>query len=278
MDQVDVARVAEYAGEDADATWRIEADPGAQGPRGGALGPLRRPGAAADLGAGPDGGRRASRSTSRGCGELSREFADRLATIEDEIYKHAGGPFNINSGPQLRQVLFDELKLPIAPEDARRRAEHGAGGARGAGRQAPPARAAHCSTASSPSSRAPTSTPCPTLVHPEDGRIHASFNQGVAATGRLSSSDPNLQNIPVRTEDGRQIRQAFVPGQPGWPLLTADYSQIELRILAHLLRRPGADAGPSREDHDIHTRGRRPDLRRARADGRRRRCGGWPRR
>ena len=73
----------------------------------------------------------------------------------------------------------------------------------------------------------------PDLVNPDTGRIHASFNQTVAATGRLSSSDPNLQNIPVRTEQGRQIRQAFVP-EPGWLLLTADYSQIELRLLAHL--------------------------------------------
>ena len=88
-------------------------------------------------------------------------------------------------------------------------------------------------------------------MHPGDGRIHASFNQGVAATGRLSSSDPNLQNIPVRTEDGRQIRQAFVPGQPGWPLLTADYSQIELRILAHYSDDPALKRAFA-EDRDIH--------------------------
>src|SRR5262249_36743161 len=89
------------------------------------------------------------------------------------------------------------------------------------------------------------------LVNPATGRIHASFNQTVAATGRLSSSDPNLQNIPVRTEQGKQIRQAFIP-EEGWVLLTADYSQIELRLLAHLcgdenLRRAFA------EDHDIHS-------------------------
>ena len=91
----------------------------------------------------------------------------------------------------------------------------------------------------------------PDLVHPEDGRIHASFNQGVAATGRLSSSDPNLQNIPVRTEDGKQIRQAFVT-DPGWRLLTADYSQIELRVLAHF----SGDQAMTRAfelDHDIHS-------------------------
>src|SRR5207237_2123329 len=72
----------------------------------------------------------------------------------------------------------------------------------------------------------------PALVNPDTGRVHASFNQTVASTGRLSSSDPNLQNIPIRSEQGGQIRQAFVPAQ-GWSLLTADYSQIELRLLAH---------------------------------------------
>src|SRR5262249_24375118 len=91
----------------------------------------------------------------------------------------------------------------------------------------------------------------PGLVHPQDGRVHASFNQGVAATGRLSSSDPNLQNIPVRTEDGRQIRQAFVPGHEGWSLLTADYSQIELRILAHYSGDPALRQAFA-DDHDIH--------------------------
>ncbi|EQD26945.1 DNA polymerase I, partial [mine drainage metagenome] len=74
----------------------------------------------------------------------------------------------------------------------------------------------------------------PELVDAQDGRIHTSFNQAVAATGRLSSSDPNLQNIPVRTELGRRIRAAFVPGHQDWLLVSADYSQIELRVLAHL--------------------------------------------
>jgi DNA polymerase-1 len=91
----------------------------------------------------------------------------------------------------------------------------------------------------------------PALVHPEDGRIHASFNQGVAATGRLSSSDPNLQNIPVRTEEGRQIRQAFIAEGDDWRLLTADYSQIELRILAHYSEDPALRRAFA-ADHDIH--------------------------
>jgi DNA polymerase-1 len=91
----------------------------------------------------------------------------------------------------------------------------------------------------------------PELVHPEDGRIHASFNQGVAATGRLSSSEPNLQNIPVRTDEGRQIRQAFVAGFAGWQLLTADYSQIELRVLAHFSDDP-ALLRAFAQDQDVH--------------------------
>jgi DNA polymerase-1 len=90
------------------------------------------------------------------------------------------------------------------------------------------------------------------LIHPRTGRIHTSYNQTVAATGRLSSSDPNLQNIPIRTEEGREIRKAFVP-RPGWLLLAADYSQIELRILAHY-----ADdeilISAFRKEEDIHTR------------------------
>src|SRR5205814_378373 len=91
-----------------------------------------------------------------------------------------------------------------------------------------------------------------TYMNPDDGRVHSSFSQVVAATGRLSSSDPNLQNIPVRSEDGRQIRQAFVPGFPGWSLLTADYSQIELRILAHYCDDP-ALCQAFAADSDIHS-------------------------
>ncbi|MBI3629207.1 MAG: DNA polymerase I, partial [Candidatus Rokubacteria bacterium] len=92
----------------------------------------------------------------------------------------------------------------------------------------------------------------PTLVDPVTGRIHTTFNQTVAATGRLSSTDPNLQNIPIRTEEGRRIRAAFVPA-PGWSLISADYSQIELRILAHL----SGDAAlieAFKRDEDIHAR------------------------
>ena len=101
----------------------------------------------------------------------------------------------------------------------------------------------------------------PQLVHPETGRVHTCFNQAVAATGRLSSSDPNLQNIPIRTELGREIRRAFV-AEPGHVLISADYSQIELRVLAHLSGERGADRG---------VRARRGHPRSHRAEGVRRR-------
>ena len=94
--------------------------------------------------------------------------------------------------------------------------------------------------------------PFPRLVHPETGRVHTSYNQTVTATGRLSSSDPNLQNIPIRTEEGNRIRQAFIP-EKGWRIISADYSQIELRILAHLSQDEML-LKAFREDEDIHAR------------------------
>ena len=111
----------------------------------------------------------------------------------------------------------------------------------------------------------------------EDGSdVHASFNQVVAATGRLSSSDPNLQNIPIRSEDGGQIRQAFVAGFPGWSLVAADYSQIELRILAHYTKDP-ALVRAFAEDVDIHTAVAARIFKVAESDGRTRTSGVWPR-
>src|SRR4029078_4655548 len=93
----------------------------------------------------------------------------------------------------------------------------------------------------------------PQMVNPQTGRVHASFNQVVAATGRLSSHDPNLQNIPVRNERGREIRAAFLPGHPAWKLLAADYSQIELRVLAHFSQDPTL-CGAFERDEDVHAR------------------------
>jgi DNA polymerase I len=249
MDQVAVDRVAEYAGEDADATWRIETILAAQVRDQGLwtlYAELERP-LIAVLAGMEEAGVKVDALRLK---QMSREFAERIATIETEAFALAGRSFNINSGPQLRQVLFEELKLPSLQKTP--------GGEQSTAQDVleelalkhrfPALLLQHRQLSKLKSTYLDA---LPELVHPEDGRIHASFNQSVAATGRLSSSDPNLQNIPVRTEDGRQIRQAFIAGRPDWRLLTADYSQIELRILAHYSDDPAMGRAFA-QDLDIH--------------------------
>jgi DNA polymerase-1 len=178
-------------------------------------------------------------------------MARQLQAIETEIHALAGRPFNIASPKQLRVILFDEMKLPALKRTAT------AGDAStdqetleklaALGHELPRKIIEHRQIAKLKGTYVDA---LPALVNSETGRVHTSFNQTVAATGRLSSSDPNLQNIPARTEQGRQIRQAFLPHE-GWVLLTADYSQVELRLLAHF----ADDANLKRafaEDHDIH--------------------------
>jgi DNA polymerase-1 len=165
--------------------------------------------------------------------KLAAEYRATLGAIESEIYAIAGGPFNIASPIQLREVLFDRLK--ISAKGLRKSKTGISLDVDAMNRLA----TVHPLPAKILEYRALAKLlstyvdPLPLLIHPETGRIHTSFNQTVAATGRLSSTDPNLQNIPIRTEDGRRIRAAFVPA-PGKVLIGADYSQIELRILAHL--------------------------------------------
>ncbi len=230
MDEVEVALVAEYAAEDADATWRIteKLEPivrdqdlwtlydNVERPLVEVLARMEKAGVVVDV---------------PRLKQLSDEFAKRLAEIEKEIYLHAGGEFNIASAQQLREILYDRLKLPILGKTP--------GGE--------PSTAAEILEELAPMHPLPRMLmehrqlsklkntyldALPTVIG-SDSRVHASFNQTVAATGRLSSSEPNLQNIPVRSEQGRQIRQAFIAPGPDWVLLTADYSQIELRMLAH---------------------------------------------
>src|SRR5262249_35823559 len=157
---------------------------------------------------------------------LSGEMSDQLESIERDIYDVAGREFNIASPKQLRDVLFNELKLPTqrktgitgeASTDQETLERLAA-----LGHALPRKIVEHRQIAKLKGTYVDA---LPALVDPQTGRVHASFNQTVAATGRLSSSDPNLQNIPVRTEQGRQIRQAFLP-ENGWLLLCADYSQI----------------------------------------------------
>ncbi len=180
---------------------------------------------------------------------LGNEFGRRLTELEREAHTLAGGPFNLDSPKQLQQVLFERLAIPVV-------------------RKTPTGQP---STAEDVLEELSATHPLPKLileyrglaklrgtytealaaqVHPKTGRIHTSYHQAVAATGRLSSSDPNLQNIPIRTPEGRRIRQAFI-APAGHVIMAADYSQIELRIMAHL----SGDSGLLRafaEGRDVH--------------------------
>jgi DNA polymerase I len=182
---------------------------------------------------------------------LSRKYAALLARLEAEVYDLAGRQFNIGSPKQLQQILFDEQKLPMLKRTK-------SGGSTDADVLEELA-ALHPLPAKIIEYRQYSKLKntyvdaLPQMVHPRTGRVHASFNQVVAATGRLSSHDPNLQNIPVRAESGREIRAAFLPGPAGWKLLAADYSQIELRVLAHFSGDPTLGASFDR-DEDIHAR------------------------
>lgn len=183
---------------------------------------------------------------------LSKSFESQLRLLEDEIYSLAGEAFNIKSSQQLGHILFEKLQLPVQKKTKKKTGystdvkvlttlaeKH----------ELPALILRHRSLAKLKSTYTDALLD---LVHPETGRIHTSFNQTVAATGRLSSSDPNLQNIPIRTDEGREIRKAFVP-RKGWRLLAADYSQIELRILAHCSN-DDILIKAFHDDEDIHTR------------------------
>jgi DNA polymerase-1 len=181
---------------------------------------------------------------------FAKELERSLDNLTREIHELAGEAFTIASPKQLAQILFEKLKLPAIRRtktgystDADVLTELAVG-------HPLPARILEHRTLSK--LKGTYADALPALVNPGTGRIHTTFNQLVAATGRLSSQDPNLMNIPIRTELGRRIRQAFVP-EEGWRFVAADYSQIELRILAHLSGEP-AIIESFRRGEDIHTR------------------------
>jgi DNA polymerase-1 len=183
--------------------------------------------------------------------DLSCQYGEKLVALEREIYDVAGHKFNIGSPKQLQEVLFDELKLPKLKK-TKTGASTDADVLEELARVHPlPAKIIEYRQYAK--LKGTYVDALPALVHPATGRVHASFNQSVAATGRLSSSDPNLQNIPIRTEVGREIRSAFLPGYEGWRLVAADYSQIELRMLAHLSGDVALREAFAR-DEDIHAR------------------------
>jgi DNA polymerase I len=156
-----------------------------------------------------------------------------MAALEADIYRLAGREFNLNSPPQLREVLYDQLGLQPGKRTTKGALSTDASVLEKL-RDAHPIVDALLSWRELDKLNSTYLEALPKMADPEDGRIHTSFNQAAAATGRLSSSNPNLQNIPIRSELGRQIRRSFIPGAPEQVLLVADYSQIELRVLAHL--------------------------------------------
>jgi DNA polymerase-1 len=181
--------------------------------------------------------------------EQSQELATKMAATEEAAYAAAGGPFNLGSPKQLQEVLYERLALPVLgktpkgqPSTAEDVLEQLA-----ESYELPRLVLEYRGLAKLKSTY---TDKLPAEIHPRTGRIHTSYHQAVAATGRLSSSDPNLQNIPIRTPEGRRIRQAFI-APPGFKLLAADYSQIELRIMAHLSGDAGLSAAFA-DEQDIH--------------------------
>ena len=166
-------------------------------------------------------------------GQQSLELGTKLGEIEKACHKAADEVFNIASPKQIQVILYDKLGLPVlkkTPKGQPSTAESVLQDLAGEGHTLPQLILEHRSLAKLKSTY---TDKLPKLIHPKTGRVHTSYHQAVAATGRLSSSDPNLQNIPIRTKEGRRIREAFIAA-PGYKLLAADYSQIELRLMAHL--------------------------------------------
>jgi DNA polymerase-1 len=254
MSQVRTEKVKEYACEDADVAWRLaeKLEPGlgdtkaerslrklydtVELPLIGVLAEMEFNGVLLDM---------------PFLARLSQEMQAQLTEIEIETHKLAGREFNLGSPKQLRDVLYSDMSLPIRKRtDATGEAstdQETLERLAALGHALPKKIIEHRQIAKLKGTYVDA---LPALVNPKTKRLHTSFNQTVASTGRLSSSDPNLQNIPARTEQGRQIRQAFIP-PPGWQILTADYSQVELRLLAHFSKDESLRKA-FEEDRDIH--------------------------
>ena len=248
MAEVEIERVAEYASEDADFAWQIAeivTEVLQQEGLWDLYWDLERPLISVLTEMEFAGVRVDVLELKRQSVELSR----RLERLEQEIYELAGREFNIGSPKQLAEILFTELNLPIL-----KRTKTGPSTNSDVLEQLAiihelPAKIIEQRQLAK--LKGTYLDALPAMVNPQTGNIHCSFNQVVAATGRLSSSDPNLQNIPIRTEEGRLIRRAFVPSVPGWKLVCADYSQIELRMLAHFSQDQALQKA-FRDGADIH--------------------------
>jgi DNA polymerase I len=184
--------------------------------------------------------------------ELSVRLTERIEKIAQKVFDMAGHPFNINSPQQLGKILFEEMALPAPVKYGKGKVISTAADVLESLAPAYPVAQLVLDYRQLTKLKGTYIDALPSLIRPQTGRLHTTFNQTGAATGRLSSSNPNLQNIPIRTEEGREIRAAFIP-EPGWQLVVADYSQIELRLLAHMSGDPVLVESFTKNE-DIHTR------------------------
>ncbi|WEG13910.1 DNA polymerase I [Pullulanibacillus sp. KACC 23026] len=183
--------------------------------------------------------------------EMGKEFSASLDRLEKEIHQLAGVEFNINSPKQLGEILFEKLNLPAAKKTKTGYSTSADVLEKLAGQHEIIDKILEYRQLGKLSSTYIDGLL--KVIHPKTGKIHTRYNQALTQTGRLSSTDPNLQNIPIRMEEGRRIRHAFIPAHEGWTILSADYSQIELRVLAHIAE----DANlieAFQEERDIHTK------------------------
>jgi len=249
FDQVPVEQASDYAAEDADVTWqlhqvlwpKLEAVPSLvdvfreiEMPLMPVLSRMERTGALIDGGL---------------LDEQSRQLSERMEALRTTAHELAGGEFNVDSPKQLQEVLYERLGLPVLKKTPKGQPSTAEAVLVDLARdyELPQVIMDYRGLAKLKSTY---TDKLPAQINQKTGRVHTSYHQAVAATGRLSSTDPNLQNIPIRTADGRKIRQAFV-APPGRKIIAADYSQIELRIMAHL----SGDAGLNEafaNDQDIH--------------------------
>ena len=256
FDQVDIDLAGKYAAEDADFTWRLreKLEPELESEKVASIYHDLEIPLIEVLCAMEHEGIRVSLPHLE---KMSVDLAERITSIEERIYERAGEPFNLNSPAQVGEVLFGKLEVHRAADIRPRKTKTGQFKTDAAVLQklaphheVPQLILDYRQLAKLKSTYVDN---LPTMVHPETGRIHTSFNQAVAATGRLSSDKPNLQNIPIRTAEGREVRRAFIARDQGWQLLSADYSQIELRILAHVSK-DDALCSAFRAGEDIHAR------------------------